>query len=857
MLQDLRYAVRVLRGSPGFTVMAVLCIALGIGANTAIFSVVHAVLLQQLPMEEPDRLVRIWEHNVVRNIPRNVIGPANFVRWQERAESFEELAFLFPWEMTVAGSADPERARAGLVTANFFDMLQVSPLRGRRFGPEDVAENAEEVIILSEAYWNSRFAADPQILGQTLLVGNSPQTIVGVMSREVDLPDEVDFWAPFALGERHRESRGRWAQAIGRLATGVSVEQAQAELKTIAAQLEEETPDFNRGWTVSLLPLQDDLVYDVRTPIMILLGAVAFVLLIACANVANLMLAHGARRGRELAIRVALGADRLRVVRQVLTESLLLSILASGVGLLIATWSIEVLVRMGGDFLPRAEGIGLNFPVLMFTLVVSVATGLVFGLAPALHASRKDVVDGLQGSGRIAGDGWRQGSWGRNGLIVAQVALSLVLLIGAGLLINSFQRLTGVDPGYATDRMLTLSIDLPGSRYDGTAAQVAFFDQALERISALGDVERAAAISWLPVGSPGSATSYVRLDAPRPEAGQAPVADVRAITPGFFQTMEIPLLRGREFDRTDTVDGPARVVINRSMAEKHWPGESPLGKQIEMSWGDALVAEIIGVAEDVRLRGLDTATRDTLYWPNTQLPYDFMTILVRTSGDPLQSAAAVRAQIRAIDGQLPVADLQPLSTVLGRSVQRERFLVSLISVFSGLALVLALIGVYGVIAYATSRRTREFGVRIALGASPRDLLASVLGQGMRLALAGALIGVAVALALTRSMAGMLYEISPTDPLTFGVVVTLLALSLLSACYVPARRATRINPSPRCGRSDPGRESSRARPDQARPSRFRFARARPRIRRPFRFPSASRSAASVPLARRFASFNRVA
>jgi len=794
LLQDLRYALRQLARSPAFSLVAGLALALGIGANTAIFSVVDALLLRPLPVKDPDGIVIVWENNRARNRPRNVVGPANFVRWQEQNTVFERMAWFVVLPMNLTGGGEPEQVSTALVTASFFDVLGVGAAQGRSFVPEDGVEGSPDVVAVSHGLWQRRFGSDPGLVGRTVSVNGTPRTVVGVLPPTLRLPPGAELWVPSTLpAERARNSRGRSLVVVARLKPGVSREQAQAEMDVIAARTEQERPDFNAGWGATVVPLHEQLVGDVRPALLVLVGAVAFVLLIACANVANLLLARATTREKEVAIRMALGAGRGRLVRLWLTESAVLGTLGGLLGVLLAFWALSALIALLPANLSGLADVSIDLPALAFALALSLLTAVIFGLAPALQASGTSQWDALKEGSRTSGEG--AGAHVLRGAFVAgEVALALTLLVGAGLLIRSFARLTSVDPGFRSENLLTLGVSLPTSRYGEAAKQVVFFEEAVARIEALPGVVAAGAISFLPLAGPGAATSFKAEGLPEPPAGEEPVADVRAVTRDYLRAMRIPLRRGRFFDERDTADAAVRkVAVDETLAERFWPGQDPVGRTIVMSWGQPVRGEIVGVVGDVRLAGLDSPPRSTLYWHLPQLPYSRMTLLVRTEGSPEAALGAVRAQIAALDPEQPVSQIRTMQDVVAGSVQQPRFTVLLLGLFAGTALLLAMLGIYGVMAYTVGRRTREIGIRLALGAGRADILRSVLGRGIALTGVGAGLGLLAAAGLSRFLRSLLFEVTPTDPWTFAGVTLLLAGVALLACYLPARRATRVDP----------------------------------------------------------------
>ncbi len=792
LLQDLRYAIRMLLKAPGFVLVAVITLALGIGANTALFSVIEAVLLRELPFREPDRLMYVWENNFKRGRGTNVVGPANFVRWRERNQSFEQLTALTEWSANVIGSGEPERVPIGYVTPEYFDTLGAHAAIGRVFNVEDGKQGQNNVVVLSHGYWQRLFGGDSQVVGKAITLNDSKVTVVGVMPAGFRGLMNVELWGPVVIREEHRNFRGRYMTVIGRLKPGVTRDQAQTEMAGIAKQIEQELPDFTGGWGVNVMPLREHLVGDVKPALLILFGAVGFVLLIACGNVANLLLARATGRARELAVRTALGAPRWRLVRQLLTESVLLALAGGAAGVLLALWGVSWLRAILPADLGRFTEIQMNPPVFLFTMGIALLTGILFGTAPALAATRgplqASLREGTQGAGHSAG---RQRL--RKALVISEVALSLVLLVGAGLLLKSFSRLAGVDAGFQSN-VLSMQLTLASAKYREDAQIAQFYDRVVAEVETLPGVTAAGAMSWLPLGR-GSATSYQVVGEAVPPPGQEPVADVRIVTPRVFETMGIPLLRGRTFTAADDAKAPKRVIINQTMAREHWPNEDPVGKRITMSWGEEIPAEVIGVVGDVRLASLDTAARATLYWHQPQLPNNFMSLMIRSQQDPMTLARAARERIAALDPELPVAKIQTLEQVRSESLNAPRFTMLLLALFAAVALTLAAVGIYGLMAYSVSQRTHEIGIRMALGAQRGQVLSMVLSQGTVLAAAGLIIGVTAALVLARILETKLklFETNANDPLTFTAVAVLLMAVAVLACFVPAYRATRVDP----------------------------------------------------------------
>ncbi len=799
--KDVRYAARMLWKSPGFTAVAAIALALGIGANTAIFSVVNALMLRALPFRDAERLVMVWEFNRPRDQHQNVVAPANFLDWREQTNSFEGLAAFVDGNTNLTGESDPVEIPAQYITPNLFPLLGVEPLMGRGLTDEDATPNSADVVLLSFSTWQSRFGGDPAVVGKTLMLNGEPATVVGVMpadfqwfiKKSSNTGKRPEVWAPIGFSEQSRVRRGRFLTVVGRLKPGGTREAAQTELDALAARFEQDFPDFNKGWGVELVALREQFTGEIGKALWVLLGAVGFLLLIACANVANLLLARATSRRREMAIRTAVGASRWRIVRQLLTESVLLSLVGGGFGLLLAWWGVEVLVALSPRNLIDFKDVSLNLPVLGFTLGVSVLTGLVFGLAPAFESSRLNTNEALKEGGKGMAGGPRSRRL-RGAFVVAEVALALTLLIGAGLMAKSFMRLQQVDPGFRAENVLTMRLTLPVSKYREEPKRTAFYKEAVARVGALPGVESAGAVTFLPFSGPGSATSFTVVDRPPPPAGQSYTTDVRLSDANYFRTMGIPLVRGRNFSEAETTEARRVVLISEALARKYFPGEDPLGKSLVISMrATPTPTEIIGIVGDVKHHSLDAEVRPTVYWPHPELPLTVMTVVARTKGDPMSLAAAARSEIQSIDPQQPVADVRPMSEWLAESTARSRFSALLLVVFAVIALILAAVGTYGVMSYSVTQRTHEIGVRMALGAQTRDVLRMIVGKGMLLTLAGVVVGLAAAFALTRVMTSLLYGVSATDPWTFAAVAALLLLVGLLACYLPARRATKVDP----------------------------------------------------------------
>jgi putative ABC transport system permease protein len=790
LLQDLRYGVRMLLKNPGFALVAVIALALGIGANAAIFSVVNAVLLRSLPFDDPDRLIVLRE-NKPPQFPEFSVAPGNFLDWQKQNTVFEKLAAIRGFSYNLVDTGEPERLRGARVSAGLFEMLGVKPSQGRTFAAEEDQSGHDAVVILSHSLWQRRFGADPNILGRTLTLNASTYTVVGVMPPDFQFPDrETELFTPVAFDAKQADQHGsHYISAIGRLKPGVSIEQARTEMSAIAARLAQQYPDSNTGWGVSLFKMQEYESRDIKPALLILLGAVALVLLIACANVANLLLARATARQREIAIRTALGASRWRVIRQLLTESILLALVGGGIGLLLAVWGVDLLLALAPENLPHVKGGTLDGRVLGFTLLITLLTGIVFGLVPALQSSRPNLNETLKEGGRGATTGHNRV---RSSLVITEVAVALVLLIGAGLLIRSFYRLQQVNPGFNPRNALAVALSLPGKKYPEPEQNAQFYTQLIEKVSTLPGVVAVGATQSLPIHD-----DYVlgfNIQGRAPDApGEEPSTNYYAVSPGYFKAMGIPLLRGRLFTEQDTKDTPRVAVINETMAKKFFPNEDPIGKGINVTNGPERFREIVGIVGDVKQYGLDQPTTAQTYEPYLQTPFQGMTLVVRTEGNPAALTAGVRSQVLSIDKDQPVSRVRTLEQVIAESVAKQRFAMLLLGIFAMVALVLAGVGLYGVMSYAVTQRTHEIGIRMALGAQQRDVLKLVVGQGMILALVGVLIGLLASLALTRVMTTLLFGVSATDPLTFLAIPALLAAVALLASFMPARRAMKVDP----------------------------------------------------------------
>ena len=794
LFQDLRYGARMLRTKPGFTLIAVITLALGIGANTAIFSVVSGVLLRPWPYRDAGRIVTLWQRNNQTGVKENGASPANFLDWQSRSQAFTEMAAAEPYSLNLTGQGEPEAFRSWLVTASFFRILGVGALHGRTFAPEEFQPGGERVVVLGHGLWQRRFGGDPGLIGRTLRLNGQQYTVLGVMPPEFQFPTGREMWAPRIATERDRVIRGGgYLPVIARLKPGVTAAQAEQEMAGIAARLAQEYPQANRERGVAAVPLLEQLTGRVRPALLVLLGAVGLLLLIACANVAGLLLVRAAEREREFAVRTALGAAPGRLARQMLTESLLLALLGGVAGVLLAVWASSAMIALSPGDLPRAAEVRIDGRVLAFAVAVSGLTALAFGLAPALRLSRPDLSSALKDGGRGGSSPARYRL--RQALVVSEVALALVLLVGAGLLVRSFTRLLEVDPGFSAESALALEVHIFGVART-PEQKAAFIEQTVDRLAALSGVRAAGAVSALPFhdNAVSPNTAFTVEGRPSPSPGQEPSAYLTVATADYFNTLGIPLRRGRLFGRFDRGGAPPVALINETMARRYWPDEDPVGQKIAARlFGQAIACEVIGIVGDVRHTGLDSDPRPELFLPHLQNPYGSMTYVVRTAADPLALLPAVKSEIWAVNKNLPFTSTATVQQLVSRTLEGRRFTLLLLSAFAALALLLAAIGIYGLISFSARQRTHEIGVRMALGAQAGDISKLVVKEGLLLTLPGVAIGVAGAWALTRFLSGMLFGVSATDPATFAALSALLLAVAFLACYIPARRAARVDP----------------------------------------------------------------
>ena len=792
LLRDLRFALRQLRRTPAFTVAAVACLALGIGANTAIFSAVDGVLLRPLPFPESERLVTVWGYHA--SIGRETASLPDFLDWRRDSRSFAGMSARANTQFTLTGAGEPEVVRGALVTANYFRVLGSPIPFGRGFRDDEERGGAGRVALLSDGFWRREFGGRPDAVGRQITLGGVPYTIVGVGARGLAVPQEVDIWAPLTT-DTTMGRRNDFLEVVGRLAPAADLAQARKELGTIARRLEQEYPGSNAGWGVDLVGLQERIVGEIRPALLVFMGAVGLVLLIACANVANLMLARVATREREVTIRAALGASRRRLVRQLLTESVVLSLAGGALGLGLAVWGVRALQALEPGTIPRLDEIAVNGSALAFTLALSVATGLLFGVAPAVRLMRYDLRDGLSEGGRGMA-GHRSAGRTRSLLVLAEVALACVLLVGAALLLTSFVRLQRVDPGFAPSGILTARVTLPRARYGDSVRQAAFVDALLEHARSLPGVRSAALTSDAPLGDGPPYWSFTVAGVDQPPAGVVQDAAVFRTTPDYFRTFAIPLVRGRPYQTGDRADAAPVALVSETLARRYWPDRSPLGARITL--GDpedstSVWMTVIGVVGDVRQDSPAAAAYPQLYLPLAQASSRSLLIALRTSGDPLALTPALKRALAGIDPTLALGRVATMDERVAGTLARPRVNALLLGGFAATALVLAAFGIYGVIAYSVVQRTRELGIRMALGARTDDVLRLVLRQGMAPVLAGLALGLGGAAAASRVLRGLLYGVGGTDPITYAGVAAFLAGVALLASYLPARRAALADP----------------------------------------------------------------
>jgi putative ABC transport system permease protein len=808
-LQDLRYGLRVLRKTPVFTAVAVLTLAVGIGANSAIFSLAHAILLQPLPFPQSDHLVMVWETDLNRQVTRGIVAPAELLDWSQQAHSFESLGALRTWFYNLSGGSEPEQVWGMSVTPNFFDVLRISPSLGRSFLPSEGTPGHEQVVILGHGLWLRRFGGDTAVLGHTLTIDQKPYTIVGVLPADFSLYGtgrDYDIWMPFAWDRAQLRRDAHSVIVMGRLAPGISILQAQAEMATLLSREQRQYPDEDQGLGIRVVGMHDDFSHRLRPAVLVLMFAVGFVLLISCANVANLLLARAATRHREMAVRAALGASRLRLFRQLLTESMILAILGGILGIAVAGGGLglllAVLPRSGGyGEIPHPEWIRINIPVLLFTFGIAVVTGIIFGLAPALQISRADLSESMKEGGRDNTD--RRGRAIRSALVISETALALMLLVGAGLLIESFVRLLKQDVGFRTENLLTMQVWMPPARYPSDPQVVSFVEQARDRLAALPGVRSVSAINFLPLTGWADFSDFFIEGRPAPQKGQEFTSQYQVIDPEYFQTMGIPLKAGRNFTVADDPSGGGVAIISESLARQYWLGENPIGKRIRLIPPDAPGPwqadtrtdwlTIAGLAGDVREKDLGEKPMPQIYLPFAQNPSRIMRFALRVDGDPAMLTGAVRHAVASVNADQAVTEVETMDDYVSDALSRPRLNMWLLAALAVLAIILASIGIYGVVMYSVAQRTHEIGIRMALGAQPSAILRLIVGQAMRLALAGIGVGLMASFLLTRLLAGALFGVRSSDPLIYAAVAAMLAAVAIVASYLPARRAVRVDP----------------------------------------------------------------
>jgi len=802
LLHDLRQSLRALRRNPAFAIGAVLVLALGIGANTAIFSIVNAAMLRPLPFEDPSQLVQIWHVPPAKSFPGITlfsVSPANYLDWKAQSTSFDSMSIYGFRGLPFGGSDRPELVEAAAVPPDFFTVLRAKPLLGRTFTAADDHPDAR-TILLSYNLWRNRFASDPGIVGRDITVNSQSYTVAGVMSEKFRMPDFAKAWVPLGWTDTDRAVRGNHNYlVIGRLKPNIQIDQAKSELAAISTRLEQQYPEDDKGWGATLIPLHEQMIGDIRTALLVLLGAVAFVLLIACANVANLVLAKTLARGKEMAIRSALGAGRMALLRHILVETLLLSVIGGLLGLLLARTAIALSVKLLADRLPAFMDVRLDAQVLVYTLVLSIAAGVLAGLFPSLRFSRVDVNEALKQGTRGSSDG---GGRTRNLLVVCEVALSLVLLIGAGLMIRTLWQLRDVRPGFDPSNVLTMNVAVPRDYFPTPASEANFFQEVLQRVRALPGVEEAGAVDSLPLDGGGSHQPFSIEGRPVLPMADQPEVNVRAISTGYLHAMRMRIVRGRDVAESDAAGRPGVVLISESLARRFWPNEDPIGKHLTLTFFPG-VREIIGIVSDAKLDRLDDSRpADAIYMavnqltPNVKAPwrsYD-LSLAVRTKNDPHLLASAATDAIHQVGPDIPVTDVLSMDDILAASISPQRFNMMLLAAFAGLALLLAAVGIYGVLSYTVRRRVREIGIRMALGASQSDILRLVVADGMKPILIGVALGVIAAIALSRLVATLLFGVPPTDPATFTAVALLLVAVGIAANTLPAYRATKVEPT---------------------------------------------------------------
>jgi putative ABC transport system permease protein len=803
LLQDLRYGARLLAKNRRFMVIAVFTLGLGVGANGAIFSVINGVLLKPFSFPESERLVVVWERCLNQGLSRMVVSPPNFADWREQNQAFQDMAAYRQQDFNLIDRGDPERVRGLRVSASMFSMLGVRPALGRDFEPEEDKPGTPAAVIVSHGFWQRRLGASSTAIGQTITLGNEAATIIGVMPPRFDFPPPITFrgearsvkvelWTQLRYGAEQDQRSAHNLFVLARLKPGISLERAVTDMQRVTDRLSTDFPKSNDGWDALLVPLHEQVVGDVKTALLVLPGAAGFVLLIACVNVANLLLVRAAGRQREMAIRTALGAGRWRLLRQMLIECTLLSLLGGFVGLGLVVLALKLIAGLAPQNIYRLDSTSLDVSVVAFTLLVSLLSALLFSLAPALQTSRISLMTALKEGSSGASDGPGRHHL-RNLLVVAEVALALVLLTGAGLLIRSFIRLQSVPTGFQPEGLAAMTINLPSTVYPDRRARLAFTGRLMPKLAALPMLQSVAFSNSLPLDAGLQGTEF-KVEGEQALPGREPHTYVSIISPGYFQTMGTPLLQGRDFTSFDNADAPGVVIINSYLAQQHFAGEQPVGKRVEMGFRSGTQLQVIGVVADERQESLHTDPHPGMYLPYAQAPTSLpLVLLFRSASDTATVATSVRQQVSTLDAQLPVYDVKTMDQVLHTAVARPRFVTSLLAIFAGVAVLLATVGIYGVMSYTVAQNTREIGIRLALGAQQRDVLKLVVGQGLVLTMLGVMIGLAAAIVLTRLMSNLLYGVTATDPLTFVAVPALLVAVSLLASYLPALRATKVDP----------------------------------------------------------------
>ncbi|HEY0321332.1 MAG TPA: ABC transporter permease [Pyrinomonadaceae bacterium] len=795
--QDLRYGLRMLAKNPGFTLVAVLAIALGIGANTTIFSSINALILHPFSFDNQERLVTIHERVPDAGVKHGSVAPGNFADWRDQSQSFEEIAAIQKRAFNLTEGDQPERVAGARVSPRFFALLNVKPARGRTFTDEEGQPGSAQVVLVKQSLWERRYGSDPNLVGRQIMIDGKAYTVIGILPKEFNFPvNGSELWTPLAFDAKDAGDRNsHYLEIIGRLKPGITKAQAQSEIDGISQREQAEFPETNSGRSGFVEGLNESYTRGSRVYLTVLMGSVVFVLLIACANVANLLLVRSTSRQKEIAVRMALGGSRWRLIRQLLTESIVLALLGGVLGLFFSVWGLEFI--KGGippgytQYIPGWEKMQLDFDVLLFTLIVTLLTGAVFGLAPALQATRLNLNESLKESGKGSSSGASRNRL-RSLLVVSEIALSLVLLVGAGLMIRSFVQLMRSDLGVNQNNVLTMELSIPRLKYPEEQQRVNFYTELVGRVQNLPGVTEAAAVNYVPMGRSSSSSNFRIEGQPLPPKGKEPYADYRVVTPRYFEAIGTPIRQGRVFNEADKKESPKVVIVNERLARRYFPAGDALGKRLIISDEDGPL-EIVGIAADVKNEDLDEEADMTAYRPFQQDPWWSMALVVRTNSDPAQFAPLVRNEVRALDQEQPVYNIKTMEQIIDESISAKRLAMLMLAFFAFGALLLAAIGIYAVMSYAVTSRSHEIGIRMALGASPRDILRLIIRQGLILTLIGVGLGLLGALALTRAMTEILYGVKATDPLTFAGISLLLSMVAFIACFIPARRATRVDP----------------------------------------------------------------